>query len=682
MSRLEGAMEENEQLEIRAVEAENRAKKLQNKVTEKEMEIDAVKEQIDRLRAEYDAVIGRERENRQKSDSDLTKRHAREMAAIKAQLTEKSEQLVGMQKQLVATKTELDREKASVRQLQDNVRQMRNNETRLEEETARLKTEIFDMKKEIGAGREELENRLEMAQLAAATSQAELETIKKNVREISDERDELMDELGQLRRAELKVRADLESARALETKSIAGAQLKTQELELENAGFRRRVVTLEDELATRDDELRRAKAKCANLTTSVGEQERQIGALEAELAKVEQGQSEQIEMLEAERENLQLEVEKKDADRIQMEKAELRTRSKLEEMKTEFELLRVQNDEEQLEVTRVKSELARVKLERDEIEGRLVELDTERKRRLDERGEVENELDEMREKFAAEAEIWTARNNQLETELAEACEQLDHVRQENEQGRQIQADIAQQLCDKQSEMERQNGQRTNREEDLKALVRELESEKEGLNQVVRQLEDEIEERDEKDRRYEMEVAQMEQKRAEMEQEVISYRAKTKQVEAKLNLRAKDEDHLRAELETIEAEHARQIDKLGQENELLKQQNHDVTRKLKRLKAENEDFKAAENEIADSIDSRDSQIAKLAAKFKAERKKCDEMESEMETIQSKYDEIVRSFNADRHQSVEKYKQTEKVKKGNCICIPFVSNVMSRIKIRRK
>ena len=64
---------------------------------------------------------------------------------------------------------------------------------------------------------------------------------------------------------------------------------------------------------------------------------------------------------------------------------------------------------------------------RDELLVNANQLQLEHRKENNEKDEIENAFEELKEKYDQDLEIWTERNNQIETELAETAEQLDQV---------------------------------------------------------------------------------------------------------------------------------------------------------------------------------------------------------------------------------------------------------------
>ena len=302
-------------------------------------------------------------------------------------------------------------------------------------------------------------------------------------------------------------------------------------------------------------------------------------------------------MLEAEKENLERELESKDRDRIESEKEELKSRTELTQVKAELDLISLQIEEKEDELASLRGKLVETESERDDLLFQLAETQKEqRKGQIDTEG-LQSEMDSLRKKYNSEMTQWETRNEKLEDELTEALELLDQLKIEDGKHKEIQSDLAQQLCNKQQEMEDADRRRSLQQTDLQDLVNELETERDLAKNSLLELKQEIDEKSQKIELLEVNLAQLEKFQQETEECFIEEKTRATQFEAALNIREETSDtarknviRLEAELDRIEDESARKIEQLEQENELVKEQNQDLTKKLKRLKRENNEFK--------------------------------------------------------------------------------------------
>ena len=122
----------------------------------------------------------------------------------------------------------------------------------------------------------------------------------------------------------------------------------------------------------------------------------------------------------------------------------------------------------------------------------------QRKEQLDTEG-LQSEIDSLRKKYETELSQWETRNEKLEEELSETLDLLDQMKIEDGKHKEIQSDLAQQLCNKQQEMEKADIRRTAQQNDLQDLVKELEAERDSARHSEKDL---LEEMDEKEKKIE------------------------------------------------------------------------------------------------------------------------------------------------------------------------------------
>lgn len=669
ISRLHNEAEENDEHQSAAALAEIRAKKLECDMTQIRHENDKLKVQIERTRDEYQSIMQRERENYQQSDSTMTQKHRVEISRLKSQLEEATQDLVELQTNTKSSTRQFDQEAAKVNSLTNEISQYRVAEAKLKTELRQLQNEFYQVESTLSAEKNRLQTQLDVGVLAQETKLSEVTTLKGIIKSTVAERDDLLVELNDVKRAEIRMRSELELCKQSEVQSLAGEKLRLQELELDNRNLTANIASVTGQLTQKSTQLYTVQTENSNHLNHISDMERKLRELKVQLHQTRDDENEQVEMLEAEKENLLAELERKEQERIASDHAELKARTELNQIRSQFDLVTVQAEDNGDEVDSLKQQLTEVEAERDDLIMQMSELESADRKGTANVIQVERELTEIQQKYDEDRETWTDRNNQLETELAEICEQLDHVKTEKSEGREIQSDMAQQLCNKQSEMELLSERHEQQEEDLKTLVKELEDERTALNDVVRNLEDEVEERDEKLHSFEQRIDELERQKVETETVLIDEKARTTQYEAALAVRATHADDrlghiqkLEDELDKVEAEKDRTIEKLRQENDLVKQQKKEISAKYKRLKQENDNFIAAGDEISESIDTKDQRIAELTRKLSNERNRRAETEHELEQVQDTHVDNIRNLKFEKTNAMDAFKETEKMRKG--------------------
>ena len=99
-TKLQRLAQENEDAHSARTVYEMKTKKLEADVAKNRNENETLKAQIERTKDEYEAILSRERENFQNSDSNATKRYRSELAQVKLQLDEKNGELATLRADL------------------------------------------------------------------------------------------------------------------------------------------------------------------------------------------------------------------------------------------------------------------------------------------------------------------------------------------------------------------------------------------------------------------------------------------------------------------------------------------------------------------------------------------------------------------------------------------------------
>ena len=96
-------------------------------------------------------------------------------------------------------------------------------------------------------------------------------------------------------------------------------------------------------------------AENKQLSDELSDLRQQLNEALLKLEKQNEDELDQVAMLETVKENLLAEIEQKDNDRINTEKEELKTRTQLNKMKADFDLITLQNEQksEQVEMLKV-----------------------------------------------------------------------------------------------------------------------------------------------------------------------------------------------------------------------------------------------------------------------------------------------------------------------------------------